>query len=164
MLSGPEQSPPAAPDPNAWKLFVFRKSRVRLPTRRLLEDLQDEIQELRNAGCSALDALVRAGELETGLADTGIEDRAIAGLVDQLASLVCGNRRVLVPEAIEHLELPGSVTCAHPEGFSYYGLNPLDFADLAHRMHQDLAPRSQLQPVGEGFLLTRGYGFAQVLQ
>src|SRR5262249_39855967 len=100
-----------------------------------------EVRGLARSPSSALDALVRAGELEAGLADAGSEHRAIAGFVDQLASLVCGNSRPLIPEAIEHLEFPASVTCAHPEGFSYYGLNPVDFADLAHRMQKDLAPR-----------------------
>jgi hypothetical protein len=138
--SGLKQLPPP-PDPNAWKLFVFRKSRDRLPTRRLLEDLQEEINRLRDAGCSALDALVRAGEIETGLADTGLGYPAIAGLADQLASLACGNSRVTIATTIEHRELPAFVTCAHPEGFSYYGLNPLDFADLARRIQKDLAPR-----------------------
>jgi hypothetical protein len=141
VLSGPEQPLPPVPDPNAWKLFVFRKSRDWLPTRRLLEDLQEEINRLRDASSSALDALVRAGELETGLADAGIDDPAIAGLVDQLASLACGNSRVTIAKTIEHRELPAFVSCAHPEGFSYYGLNPLDFADLARRMQKHLAPR-----------------------
>lgn len=143
MSPSPEEPRPAAPDPDAWKLFVFRKSRDLLPTRRLLVELLDEIRRLKSGAGSALDALVRAGELETGLADAGSGEAAatIAPLVDQLASVVCCGSHASVLDLIEQRELPDFVRCAHPEGFSYYGLNPLDFADLARRMHKELAPR-----------------------
>lgn len=132
------------PDQDAWKLFVFRKSRDLLPTRRLLDDLQAEFRSLARGSGSAIDALVRAGEIETALADAGSPQADhIAGVVDQLASAVCGEAALdlSILQSLDRLEVPALLRCSHPEGFSYYGLNPLDFADLAGRLHAELGPR-----------------------
>jgi hypothetical protein len=140
-----------APDIDAWKLFVFRKSRDLLSTVKLLQELRAEIG-LRTGGAgSRIDTLVRAGEIETGLADAGSPVAARLGLlVDQLAGAACGGRLARAPllrqleEAEVAADLPPEIRCAHPEGFSYYGLHPLDFADLAGRIHRDLRPRVQV--------------------
>ncbi len=129
---------------DAWKLFVFRKSREALPTRRLLDDLRAEFRSLARGAGSAIDALVRAGEIETGLADAGSPEAVhMAGVVDQLASAVCGEAALdfSIVHSLEHLDVPAFLRCSHPEGFSYYGLNPLDFADLARRVQIGLRPR-----------------------
>jgi hypothetical protein len=145
----PVNDPPSA-DPSAWNLFVFRKRREPLSTRRLLEELRREIGELANRkGSNSLsDVLVRAGELETGLEDAGSPTaRSLAVVVDQLAALACAAAPVdysslgsIVP-SLDRLEVPATITCSHPEGFSYYGLNPLDFADLAARITPELPLR-----------------------
>jgi hypothetical protein len=132
------------PEQDAWKLFVFRKSRESLPTRRLLDDLRAEFRSLAKGAGSAVDALVRAGEIETGLADAGSPEAAhMAGVVDQLASAVCGEAALDLSllRSLDHLDVPAVLHCSHPEGFSYYGLNPLDFADLARRVQAELRPR-----------------------
>src|SRR5262245_38512396 len=122
--------------------------------RRLLEELRTEVA----AGIAShgIDALVRAGEIESGLADaeSPLADR-VASIVDDLAAAVCGNggsteslaARLAVPPLLkialllkEHRDTPIAIRCAHPEGFSYYGLNPLDYADLVARMHPELRP------------------------
>jgi hypothetical protein len=132
----------AVPDEDAWKLFVFRKSRKMLSTRTLLDDLRSEMQSLSSGSGSVVDALIRAGEIETGLEDAGSPATTrLAGLVDELAVAACtGN----LPSSqclhsLGAIDCPPSIRCSHPEGFSYYGLNPLDFADLARRIVPDLA-------------------------
>jgi hypothetical protein len=132
------------PDPDAWKMFVFRKSREWLSTRLLLDRLRAEFRLLANGAGSVIDALIRAGEIETGLADAGSPEAAHgASVVDQLASAVCGEAALdlSILQLLDRLHGPPLIRCAHPEGFSFYGLNPLDFADLAGRMHAKLGPR-----------------------
>jgi hypothetical protein len=135
---------PALPhDPNAWKLFVFRKSRESIPTQKLLASLEADIRATATRPAAVLDALVRAGEIETGLADAeSPATKAMADVVDHLASAASCNQPV-DPSRLQlfaRVHLPAEITCSHPEGFSFYGLNPLDFADLARRMHADLRP------------------------
>jgi len=123
---------------------VFRKHRDFLSTRKLLDDLKAEIQALSLGEGSIIDALVRAGEIETGLEDEGSSAAALMSAVtDQLACAACGQTGASVQllQAIERSELPACICCSHPEGFSYYGLNPLDFADLAGRLRPDLESR-----------------------
>lgn len=134
-------------DRDAWKLFVFRKHREALPTRQLLKDLCRQIQPLASETGSVLDALVRAGEIETGLEDADAGSPAalrLAAVVDDLAALACGGVPVQGCSLLQslkeaQLEVPDAIQCSHPEGFSYYGLNPLDFADLAARIRTGLA-------------------------
>jgi hypothetical protein len=142
MFTQPE-TPAVSSDLDAWKLFVFRKNREFLPTRRLLAELRAEIQSVACGSGSVIDALVRAGEIETGLADAGSPAAAtMADVVDQLASLACGHQGSDVSQlqSLEHLGIPAEIRCSHPEGFSYYGLNPLDFAELTRRAHAELRP------------------------
>lgn len=131
------QQPTPAPDHDAWKLFVFRKNRDLLPARELVTALQKEIEGVLSGAGPALDALVRAGELETALTDAESHDeRLLARVTDRLAAYVAGEPACL-REALRDLEQLDSnipLRCAHPEGFSYYGLNPLDFADLTRRL------------------------------
>src|SRR5260370_5365127 len=60
--------------------------------------------------------------------------------------MVCGDVEedsglVRFLQRVEAANFPARVLGAHPEGFSYYGLNPLDFADLARRISCDLPSR-----------------------
>jgi hypothetical protein len=146
--SHPEPSTPdskiAVFDEDAWKLFVFRKSREMLSTRTLLDDLRSEIQSLSSGTGSAVDALIRAGEIETGMEDAGsAAAMRLSELVDELAVAACWGKppspRCL--HSLGAIDYPASIRCSHPEGFSYYGLNPLDFADLARRIAPDLGQR-----------------------
>ncbi len=134
-------------DEDAWKLYVFRKSRDLLSTRSLLQQLRAEIDCLDAGSGSVIDALVLAGEIETGLSDAG-STAAIdaAHVVDHLARMVCGDtlEHSLLLRSLQRVEaanFPARVLGAHPEGFSYYGLNPLDFADLARRISCDMPAR-----------------------
>ena len=132
-------------DQDAWKLFVFCKSRHVVATQLLIDGLQTEI-ELMAAGCgSALDALVRAGELETALADAGhSEETTFATVTDRLAALTCGEQVDLqqLLSLLHRARIAGHVCCSHPEGFSYYGLNPLDFAEVTAHLRPRLRPHA----------------------
>lgn len=146
-MSAPSKDLLVGPDPDAWKLFVFRKSRDLLSTLSLIEQLRAEIESLTGGGTSAIDALVRAGEIETGLADASSPAAVrMAALVDLLAAAVCASSfdRHRLLQSLQEVAVQDGVArhihCSHPEGFSYYGLNPLDFADLARNMHHQLRP------------------------
>src|SRR5260370_4269612 len=79
-------------DEDAWKLYVFRKSRDLLSTRSLLQQLRAEIDCLHAGSASAIDALLLAGQIETGLADAGATAAIDAAHVGHhLAGIVCGD-------------------------------------------------------------------------
>lgn len=142
MLIEPE-APAPIQDTDAWKLFVFRKSREAISTRTLLAGLIADIQAVPRRSSAGLDALVRAGEIETGLADAAsAAEQEFAPIVDHLAATACGGRALdrSSLECLEKMSFPAEIRCSHPEGFSYYGLNPLDFADLARQMVRELRP------------------------
>jgi hypothetical protein len=130
-------------DRDAWNFFVFRKVRETLELQQLVQELQREIELLTTSSGSPLDSLVRAGEIESGLADLGFPSAGIAAeLTDALARVADGgpvNRRALL-DLLNSLPERATLRCSHPEGFSYYGLNPLDFADLARRIQCELPP------------------------
>src|SRR5437762_3212384 len=118
----------AVPDPDAWKLFVFRKNRAELSTNQLVTDLMAGLRSVSSRWDSIIDALVRAGEIETGLADSGrAETGEIAAIVDEIASAACENHPYFSPATIlrrlKQIILPATIHCSHPEGFSYYGLH-----------------------------------------
>lgn len=82
-----------------------------------------------------LDALLRAGELECALADAGVEraHARLAEITDALAAAL-----VQVPTKFDsesgslgELEVPSRIEVSAPEGFAYYTLHPLDYAELA---------------------------------
>jgi hypothetical protein len=113
-----------------------------LSTRNLLDDLRSEIQSLSSGTGSVVDALIRAGEIETGLEDAGSPaTTSLSDLVDELAAAACADKRPSLRclHSLASVDYPTSIRCSHPEGFSYYGLNPLDFADLTRRIVPDLA-------------------------
>ncbi len=143
-MINPAENVSLAQDRDAWSLYVFRKSRKAEPLRGLAADLESEIRNFCAGRGSAIDALVRAGEIETGLADAGSPDALLAAQVtDQLAAAALGSPANFA-QAVENLHRiakPCRIVCSYPEGFSYYGLNPLDFADLAVRVQRELSPR-----------------------
>lgn len=142
-MSTPLEIPALPHDADAWKLFVFRKSRERISARVLLADLKAAIAAIATRPEAILDALVRAGEIETGLADAGSPAAGtMAAVVDHLAAVAGNGQKVDISQlqSLNRLDLPEEIICAHPEGFSFYGLNPLDFADLARRVRPELKP------------------------
>src|SRR5205807_7752573 len=99
------------------------------------------------AGCNdkVLNALLRAGELECAAVDGGLPPQLFQPLTDLLAEALLNPERLRdllrfdLPAnekfsqsraALEAVYLPESLSVSAPEGFAYYGLHPLAFADV----------------------------------
>lgn len=81
-----------------------------------------------------LNALLRAGELECGVADQGLATEPFARITDFLAEILLSSGAhsniEQVQTSVESLVVPDELTISTPEGFAYYGLHPLAFADV----------------------------------
>ena len=130
---------------DTWKLLVFRDGRSLHSGPELLRGLIAQIEAVLSladfsnqfARDEVIDALLRAGELECALADhnaCSTEASAIAESTDQLASALVTKSRPQISAkfaaAVRELHVPQSLTLSTPEGFCYYALHPLDYADV----------------------------------
>jgi hypothetical protein len=130
---------------DTWKLLVFRDGRSVRSGPELLRGLIAQIEAVLSladfsnqiARDELIDSLLRAGEFECALADydgCSVEASAIAEATDQLASALIAKSRpqisVKLAGVIRELRVPQSLTLSTPEGFCYYALHPLDYADL----------------------------------
>ena len=119
-------------------MYVFRESHRVAPAGRLLADLAEAVRRAAfpSDQDEILDALLRAGELECSLADSGQHWAAtqIGGVTDCLASALVHADRLAVADSclqiLNAIELSGDVVVKTPEGFAHYGLHPLDYARL----------------------------------
>ncbi|WP_437904006.1 hypothetical protein WME95_36770 [Sorangium sp. So ce327] len=160
-------------DSSGYRMYVFRGGRRDVPGRRLVDELAGDLRAIAGPGGAerprdvVLSALIRAGELESLLADAGAESAsALAQLTDDLAAaLIRGEGacalaiedgqtsghgqpdvwrrtagRLAAPEALTAVGVPAIVSTSPPEGFSFYALHPLDFARLAERLASPPAP------------------------
>ncbi|HKU41301.1 MAG TPA: hypothetical protein VJR89_24225, partial [Polyangiales bacterium] len=89
-------------------------------------------------GDCALEALLRAGEIECALADLGHEGEPEAARVtDAMASHVlvdCGTSLRSVERALRELELPARLRFRTPAGYAHHALDPRQYAALAERI------------------------------
>lgn len=130
---------------DSWKLLVFRDGRSVHSGPELLRGLVAQIEAVLSltdfssqiARDELIDALLRAGELECALADHDAcrtEARAIAQANDQLASALITKSRPQISGklagTLRELHVPQLLTLSTPEGFCYYALHPLDYADV----------------------------------
>ena len=130
---------------DSWKLLVFRDGRSVRSGSELLRGLVTQIEAVlllsdfssQIARDELIDALLRAGELECALADhdaCSTEASTVAEAADQLASALLTKSRPQIASklagALSELQVPYSLTLSTPEGFCYYALHPLDYADL----------------------------------
>ncbi len=118
------------------QMLVFRDDagRTTVSGDELMRGLRDSL-----AREDALDALLRAGEIESALADAG--DYSFAPITSALAKALVFDHVVGFQEAALHLKsvvLPSALRVVAPEGFSFYGLHPLDYV---------LQPQSQSHAV-----------------
>ncbi|XXY53384.1 hypothetical protein WME91_19835 [Sorangium sp. So ce269] len=163
-------------DSSGYRMYVFRGGRRDVPGKRLVAELADDLRALAAPagadlpGGVALRALIRAGELESILADAGAEGASLLSrITDDLAAVLVGGdgagalaipdgptsghgqpdvwpwtaRRLAMAEALAALtkiDVPATVSTSPPEGFSFYALHPLDFARLAERLASPPAP------------------------
>ena len=120
-------------------MLVYRDGRSRVSAGELVRQLDHALASVES-GCqqdAPLNALLRAGELECALRDAeSATADAAAALTDELASLAFrADARSRLSRA-SHQQLLSSIHChgelnvSRPEGFAYYALHPLDFADL----------------------------------
>lgn len=127
---------------NYW---VFREGRSAVDGEVLHRGLVDALRQAFDSnppggGASEsdalLDALLRSGELETALTDAGTEDVvSAAAITDCVAAalLRVGNAEFgsgSFAHSAAQLRVPQRLNISTPEGFAYYALHPLSFAEL----------------------------------
>lgn len=120
-------------------LLVFRDGRHRV----LAEDLRHAlIEQLQAVGDGPLDSrialLLRAGELECGVADVNSKSALpFAELTDCLAECLLGGQPANfqnIKNAVAQASLPEWVSISRPEGFAYYALHPLAYARVLDKL------------------------------
>src|SRR3954452_17916011 len=123
----------------AWNAYIFRGGKSPVRGSELLNGLANGLllfddASFQNRRTTLLDLLMRAGELEGALLDAGSEQGAfVATITDSLARALTAGQPVPAGELAlraRTISVPDQLTVTPPEGFAYYSLHPLDFADL----------------------------------
>ena len=137
---------------DSWKLLVFRDGKRVCSGTSLLRQLQLQTERVLSlsdfaTSCAQeelIEALLRAGELECAVADAAADDNSaetLASLTDELAIALIARRRPQLSSeilsALASLPTPQQLTLSPPEGFCYYALHPLDYADLLSDQNTD---------------------------
>jgi len=119
-------------------LLVFREGRQPVSGSALKTAL---VQQLRNCTLEqALPALLRAGEAECAVADADASSATalLSDITDALAiALVSGAILPAIPSLLSELQsisFPENLNVSTPEGFAYYALHPLAFADVLEKL------------------------------
>lgn len=119
-------------------MLVYREAAEQLATSELLAELRAAFRRLEaepTNGDAAVAALIRAGELECGLADLESEGAGAAQqLTDAAAGSLCGTQadsHARVLEDLNRVHLPPSISIRPLEGFAYYALHPLQYVAMA---------------------------------
>src|SRR3954454_18955624 len=120
----------------ATNLIVFRDGSGQVSSHALATRLREAVARIgQNPTESALSSLILAGELECALSDCASSATADAvTITDSLARILL---RIAPPDVgpilstLDKMDaaLPHALRVSHPEGFAYYALHPLDFAD-----------------------------------
>lgn len=124
-----------------WNLLAFREGRRSVSGHVLLCALEEQIARaaaLPGDQDALTGALLRAGEVECALTDAGSPSQAAAArITDQLAAALVRrdplDLRAVLLEA-ESIHPPNALPVSPPEGFAYYMLHPLDYADVVARL------------------------------
>ena len=119
-------------------LWVFRDARSLVSGRVLVRELRQSLDKLLEGSADEQglsEAIIRAGALESALADTGSAGgESAASVTDSVsAALFTHDPDSLkhAASALEHLIIPDTISTSPPEGFSYYAVHPLDFVAAA---------------------------------
>jgi hypothetical protein len=130
---------------DSWKLLVFRDGRRLLSGPDLRHGLVRQIEAVLSlsdfsshiARDELVDVLLRAGELECALADENDKPReaaTLAEITDHLARALVERTKPRFSagglDRLKTLAIPVQLNISTPEGFCYYALHPLDYADL----------------------------------
>jgi hypothetical protein len=122
-------------------LLVFRPGRRRVHGQDVKRALLHALDALGNGSSSdaVLGALLRAGELECIAADAGaMHVLPFAELTDALAvallhpQLPCNFQKFR--DAVHSASMPEQAELSAPEGFAYYALHPLAYADVLGKL------------------------------
>src|SRR5215471_16437659 len=132
----------------ALNLLVFREGRRPVPGGKLksvllhsLEQIADGLEQEPGAD-DLIDTLLRAGELECAVADAAtVPLETYTSLTDLLAERLVGRDPRLGPhelrslcKALAEAPVPHELWISAPEGFAYYALHPLAFAEVVSRI------------------------------
>ena len=125
-------------------MWVFRDGKQSVRSRELVLELQQSISTRGLAPSDSerkLDALIRAGELEAALADQAHPAAVLlAKVTDAVAASLASSEEPDRPAAscasLEASDFPERLLISPPEGFAYYALHPMDFADTAASLAQ----------------------------
>jgi hypothetical protein len=122
-------------------MWVFREGRTTVAGKIVLDGLASSLKRAISFSSRSRDALVdallRAGEIECALADQASPDVPCAAVLTNVAAAALlelpGSDVALqeAPALLDTIAVPASLSTSPPEGFAYYALHPLDFADLA---------------------------------
>jgi hypothetical protein len=123
----------------ALNLLVFRQGRRCVSGEALKRLLSDRVAALSTAASQdeLLTALLCAGELECGVADSGCFPEAAQNITDDLAEALVGlktSARCDLLEMLSGCSLQEQVSISVPEGFAYYALHPLPYSEVITRL------------------------------
>src|SRR4051794_29331096 len=132
-------------DTSGWNMYVFRDGRRFLRGCDLVRSLRDSIEAAESVPSkeNTIAALVIAGELACALADA---DSAHAALADEVTNNIAealltvsnghatqSNVRGLTSK-VDRIVAPERVQLSVQEGFAYYALHPLKFAQVVEQL------------------------------
>jgi hypothetical protein len=128
-------------DTSGWNMYVFRDGRRLLRGCDLVRSLRDAIEVAASTRSveDTIAALVIAGELSCGLADA---DSPYTPVADEITNEIAG---ALVRDAartalrdslpkLDGIEAPERIGLSVQEGFAYYALHPLKFAQVIEQL------------------------------
>ena len=128
----------SGPDPAEHDLWIFRDGKKTVSGPDLVADLDRLVASCAHDRAAVLDALIEAGELEAAMEDAGCADAASASrITDALACTLCTgdpSAAKKAPDILSHIDIPATLNVSPPEGFTYYALHPLDFANVLKRI------------------------------
>lgn len=125
-------------------MLVFRSTREERTTARLTSELRGVLEQAEHRwnAEAACEALLRAGELECGVADSSTafadEARVLGRLTDAIARS-CITREPCPGETSIALASvrPRTVQVSEPEGYAYYRLEPCSYASCVEQVELD---------------------------
>jgi len=118
---------------SALNLLVFRGSQRRASGQALKTALVESLQpfDANHPQDALMGALLRAGELECGMADADDNAaRPVERLTDRIAEALLGGEATLDFESLAGaIPVLEQLSISTPEGFAYYALHPLAYAE-----------------------------------
>ena len=123
----------------ALNLLVFREGRRGVSGEALRSRLLEQIAALTESSCQddVLGALLCAGELECAAADAGCSSAILQEITDDLAEALAGLKKSSQPDLLKLVSicsLPEQASISVAEGFAYYALHPLAYANVVRKL------------------------------